>query len=175
MSAHVHPFLNDFWRDIWTVFGVVGTVATLFGLWVAIVQIRRTATAAEAARAAAERAEVEHRRALTRFVVATSHGLIREITHYVERQSWELASVKINDLADQIAIFRRTTEASPPELLRLVAEFRGWSVEFARLRAGEIQWSRRFRSSWSKSLLALASQIDRHLGPDLPSPPTGET
>ena len=175
MPSHVHPFLNDFWRDIWTIFGVAGTIATLVGLWVAIVQIRRTATAAEAARAAAERAAVEHRRAMSQFVIGSAHRLVREVTIYVENQSWPLAAVKIIDLADQIAIFSRTADAPGPELVQLAAEFRKWSFQFGRLEAGEIEWGKHYRQRWAKSLLAFSSQLDLYLGPDLPSQTTGNS
>ena len=111
----MQPFLTDFWRDVWTVFGVAGTAATLVGLWVAVVQIRRTATAAEAARVAAEdvRRVVQQRDALAAFSAAVA--MMDEIKRLHRVGAWAVLPERYSAVTRVLLDLRESNVALSPD------------------------------------------------------------
>jgi uncharacterized membrane protein len=115
------PLMSEGWRDAVSIASLVATVA---GLWYAIVQIRRAKSAANAAKEAADKALAESRRNYHRYAVANAHRFIKEAKIHVENKTWILAAFRLNDLADQVA----QLASEDPEWRQLADNLRKWEA-----------------------------------------------
>jgi hypothetical protein len=113
--------MSEGWRDA---VSITSLVATIVGLWYAIVQIRRTKSAANAAREAADKALAESRRSYHRYTLANAQRFIKEAKIHVENKTWALAAFRLNDLADQAA----QLVGEDPEWRLFANELREWEA-----------------------------------------------
>lgn len=144
-----------------TLFGAIGTVATLIGLWLTYRQSKEAQSAAQAARAAAEKAELECRRQSTAFFAASAHRILREAKMHVQHLNWEAAVMRVGDLADQLAQLENALGVDAHQAT-LVSDARGWESTFSRIASGEIKFTRASQIKWRKSSDEIAAKIDRH-------------
>lgn len=141
-------WLND-------VIGVLGLIIGIGGFGYTIYQVRKTKKAADAARAAATQTLDESRRRFTRFVASYAYRLLNDARTRVDSEKWELAALRVNDLADQVA----QLIPAEPELQTTVDELREFGQFFVK-KARETE--RRFaHQKWGNLLVRLQSQLDR--------------
>lgn len=155
--AMAAPLLPEGWRDV---LALASLVATLLGFAIAIWQIRKTKSAAEAARAAAKNTSAEVQKSYGHFTIGIAHRLITEVMSHVQKENWELASLRLNDLADQVVLL----VSSDPEWKNDSTQLRKWAdVCFRQLHADGTHTFD--RDKWSKYFLKFHSKIDIHFGP----------
>ncbi|MCI0642500.1 MAG: hypothetical protein L0Y72_16790 [Gemmataceae bacterium] len=149
-------WLNDWWRDALSVFGVTLTIG---GLLLAIWQIRRAVNAAEAAKLAAENALFESRKSFLRFVSALAHRFVNEINVHIENSTWQVASVRMDDLASQLMQLTHTEQ----ELHEAVRQLRHYSTACKGLTSGtRKRFPLKKRLSFSQGL---QDKIEKKLSP----------
>ncbi len=88
--------------------GIIGSVASLIGLPVAIWQIYKTRRAAEAAREASLQTQKVISRNLFISDVSTCVKHIEELKTFVRNENYQLALVRINDLVSQLMQIQET-------------------------------------------------------------------
>ena len=147
-------FLNPFWRDVWTVFGTVGVAATLVGLCLTWVQLRKTQTSTRAAADAARRS----RDAYDRLMLALAHRATSEAKLLVTQEQWLAASLKAADLADLLSQLSEQDE----ELRRLSGRMRGMSHSFARIAQRTLTFQG-LRTKWPEDLAAVETRLTQTL------------
>jgi hypothetical protein len=161
-----NPLLPDFLRDI---IAIASLVVTIIGFVIAFLQIRRTRSATEAARAAAENALAQSQRSYGHFTVAIAHRMISEIQSHVQKKNWEVGSLRLRDLADQIV----QLEGTETDWKKDATKLRKWAeICFRQLDAAEAQTFD--REKWSEFFLKLQSKIDSHFRPYLVNPEVGD-
>jgi hypothetical protein len=158
--------LDEFLRDLLSIAGVavsvLGTLATLLGLYYAILQIRKTASAAQAASEAAKNTLEESQRNFHNYAIANANRFVNEAKIHIENGHWERAAVRLNDLADQGAQLVSNDEGWADT----VAELRDWGNICLRLKKEEIK---RFPTAkWLLFLQDLQAKIDSRYGPFAP-------
>jgi len=153
--------LTDLWRDVVSILGFIVTTA---GLVYAILQIRKTKSAAEAAEAAARSALAESQRNFQRYAAGNAHRFINEAKLHVDRQEWEKAATRLNDLADQAAQLGDVDE----DWRQLADELRTWASICTRHAAGSK--AKFVRNKWTTFSVRLQAKIDRYHGPFTPLP-----
>src|SRR5947208_1895458 len=112
-------WLND-------VIAILGLVIGIGGFGYTIYQVMKTQRAAEAARAAAEKAVEESRKKLLAFFTGNAHRLTSEVRSYVQGTNWHAASLRANDLADELA----QLEIADGEWLERISELRMFAHSF---------------------------------------------
>ncbi len=148
--------LTDVWRDL---IALASAVLTVAGLVYAILQIRKTQSAAMAAKAAAEQARAESHRSFLAYAAANAHRFINETKLHVDHERWEMAAVRMNDLADQAA----RLVATDPEWTAFADELRKWAHTCTRHAAGELK--KFAKPKWITFSVRLQARIDGHFGP----------
>jgi hypothetical protein len=155
------PDRGDFYT-IWGFWvGIVGFILTLLGLGIAIWQVKeakrqakQAKSAAEAAREAADRAYAESRRYFQKLVASDSHHLVTRLRKCVTKKSWKFATLRANELSDQMGLFPDNS----PEMIQMIGDLREWAGRFARLASGELK---QFQANkWNGFLRLLQQQID---------------
>jgi len=153
----IAEFLTGFWRDLFTVFSVVGFLLTAIGVWLALKQMRRTTTAAEAAIVALN----ESKERYNRYVIAQSFRLLTETRVYVKNERWDTAAMRLGDVAELLI---QVAETDP-----IWADFanRLHSIEksFEKLERKESSISDSLRGKWHKLERELRTKIAENFGP----------
>jgi hypothetical protein len=147
---------TSFWGESIT---LVGFVATLLSLYYAIRQVRDAKSAAEAARSAAQEALVKSQQNYLRYVAANSHRYVNEVIIHVDHQAWQLATLRLSDLADQIS----QLASDDAEWKTFSDALRTWATTTKRLHTEDLK--RFARSKWEEFLLRLQAKIDSYYGP----------
>jgi hypothetical protein len=151
--------LTDFWRDV---VSLVGFLMTAAGLVYAILQIRKTKSAAEAAGEAARRALLESRLSFQRYAAGNAHRFANEAKMHVDRQEWDKAATRLNDLADQVAQLAHLNE----EWRQLTDNLRNWAATCTRHAAGVK--TRFAKNKWVEFAVVLQGKLDHYYGPFAP-------
>ena len=157
-------FLPSFLIDVFTLFGVLGTAATLIGLWLTYEQLKRTTKVAEAARDAALLAEVKDRQQFAGFVVGSCHRLVNEAKIFVDASRWELAAIRVADLADSFVQLGRSADVSISSCEDSIAQLREWESTFRKQSPGK-SLNPNSAKKWTAFLVLIQSQIDKTHGP----------
>jgi hypothetical protein len=152
--------LTDFWRDV---ISLVGFGLTAAGLVYAILQIRKTKSAAEAAEEAAKKAVIESQRNFQRYAAGNAHRYVHEAKGHVERQEWEKAATRLNDLADQVGQLAHMDD----EWRQMADALRMWAEDCTRHARGAK--SRFAKNKWAAFYLSLQAKIDLYYGPFAPT------
>jgi len=148
------PFLSDGWRDLITLTGLFATIVTVLAFILAIYQIRKIQSAAEASIQGEKNALTEIRKHYDRFAAANAHHLVRNVKVDVQKQQWDLAAIRLSDLADQLAQLVGTDESWRSFIDRL----RKWEASCHRLAVGKLK---RFSTDkWIEFTGSLQSKID---------------
>ncbi len=124
----------------------------------AIKQIWKTQSAADAALEAANRAVAESRGSFDRYVLSNTLRYFAEAKVYVESGLWSKASLRVSDLADQVAQLANS-DSSWNELLK---ELRNWSEVFGPSAGAIPQFSKR---KWASLARRFQVKIDEQHGP----------
>jgi hypothetical protein len=148
-------FLSEFWRDI---VSISSAIITVLGFYYAIRQIWMTQSAAAAALKAANQAVSESRRSFERYTIANALRYFAEAKLYINDSSWEKASLRLSDLAEQTA----QLAAMDPEWKNLTHELRQWSDTISRIPSQRIRFARK---KWSLFAIKLQGKIDERHGP----------
>jgi hypothetical protein len=147
------PLLSEAWRDIMAVGSLVVTVV---GFVLAIWQIRKTKSAALAARDAARHAYGENRDDFQRYVLACGMRFWTEAKIHVEAERWDLATIRLRDLADQVS----QLADSDPAWRDILAELRRLDTTI-----GANPMPKFSGKKWSMLMERLQTKIDAHYGP----------
>lgn len=124
-------------------------IAGIFGLLVALIQLWKTESAAQAAKQAAESVLRQHIENFQKFAAMFAHRFANEAQTHVENKHWDMAAVRLDDLADHLAALGAIDVAWQS----LVRETR----EFARSCHNKKLSVRK----WPKFLLKVKSMIDQ--------------
>ena len=151
--------LPDLWRDLVSLFGFV---ATLAGLWYAIRQIRLTKTAAVAAKEAALRAVEGSKSDFQRYAVANAQRFFHEAIIQVDIKAWDMASIRLHDLADQIAQLAKVDPESRQLWQALTETAREQATTMKRVAGNEIKPQHR---KWEAFKANVRRQFDVAHGP----------
>lgn len=92
--------LSPGWTDFFTAGGFAVAVV---GFAYTIYQVRKTKSAAEAAREAIREEQVHNRTAFQRYAASHANRLLALAIEYVDNESWEIAKIRVRDLAEYIA------------------------------------------------------------------------
>ncbi|MDX1968964.1 MAG: hypothetical protein SFV23_17445 [Planctomycetaceae bacterium] len=157
----LHPWMVDFA----TVFGVVGTIATLIGLALTWVQVRGAKKAAEAARDAALATAERARHEYVRFVISTCHRFVSEIKIYVQAEKYEAAAFRSADIAGQLILLRVANPELGDNFLDKIERLREWEQTFQQAAGAGQGLSKNSRAKWGPFHHSLASAIDNLHGP----------
>ena len=153
-------FLRQSSRDALAIGGAVGALITFVALCVAIWHIRRTASAAKASTEAAITAYEESRRSYTRHVITLMSQLLSEAQLLVSNGKWELAELRLRDIADHVLQLPDTDST-----WQLLAErLRGMQGSFERVRNNEIEFTVSLRGKWRKLGAELGAKLSEHTG-----------
>ena len=154
-------FLDSGWRDSLALIGVIGVILTALGVWFAYRQMKKTTSANEAATLAAVQALTESRRQYNRYVVGQASRILSEIRGHVRRQEWEVAGIRLIDLADltvQVA-------GDDPEWRLITEKLHTMESTFDRLHRREIGFTPGLRRKWDEAHRELRTKIAANYGP----------
>lgn len=157
-------FLSDHQRDAISLFGALGTIATLVGLYIAYIQLKRVRNAAERAQQAANEAAENSRRQFSRYTISNAHRFMHEATIYVDASAWKLAAIRLDDLADQAAQVAQALGQTDPEWEESVNDLRSWSAAFRRIDSGK-KFAPSQRNKWDEFAPTMQKRIDAYHGP----------
>lgn len=96
--------------------GIIGSVASLVGLYYAIKQINKTLEAAEAAKEAALKTRKVISRNLLLSDVSTCTRIIEEIKLFVRSEKYEPALIRVTDLVSQLIQIQEVSKSSSQTL-----------------------------------------------------------
>jgi len=157
--------LAPWFVDAATVFGVAGTFATLCGLYVTYRQARESRRAADAARDAAYTMDVENKRRFARFVLQQARGMAKEARVYCDSRNYQLAAVKVRDLAETVAQIGTTFDHYLPRWKEFADELRAWDDTFLRAAKEPGKFSRTSERKWLDFQREFHSELDAVAGP----------
>lgn len=157
--------LSNFARDLIGIAGLIGTVATLIGLWIAVRQIRQTKRIAEASQEAITTTLGQARTAFGQYVMSTSRRLLSEAKIFVDEKNWSRAALRLGDLAEQAAQLAHSVPADDADWAELAKEFRQWEGTCRKLEAKEVELAPNLTAKWHRFSRDAAGQFDRHHGP----------
>jgi cell division protein FtsL len=153
--------LDDTSRDVIAILGAVGVVLTAIGVLLAWWQMRKTTSANQAATKAALAAVNESRASYHRHVVAQMSRLLSESIVCMNGERWELAAMRLRDLADLIT----ETSSGDDEWMNLASDVHTMEHALTRISRGEIQYSRSLATKWHKLHQTLRTHITADLIP----------
>lgn len=96
--------------------GIIGSVASLVGIYYAIKQINKTLEAAEAAKEAALKTRKVISRNLLLSDVSTCTRIIEEIKLFVRSEKYEPALIRVTDLVSQLIQIQEVSKSSSQTL-----------------------------------------------------------
>ena len=164
MLAVFPAILDDYWRDWFTIAGLVvgclGLVATVVGLAYALRQIGLTKSAAEAAREAANAATTQNQRYFHRYAVHNADRFFKDVRHHVRIMNWEMAVQRLTDLAEQTAQIAQLDASLNDEWKRLTRAARKWSQTIKGIGDND-----KLRTKWNTFSLRIENAIDNYRGP----------
>lgn len=148
--------MNNFVNDEFVKWiGVIGSVASLIGLPVAIWQIYKTRRAAEAATNAALQTQRTISRNFLVFNISTCIKHTEEIKFYLLNEKYELATVRSNDLISQLIqiqeVLKVSDQAHQIDFLEILSELTSIRNNFGKKLIG---------SSVKISKIRIISQLD---------------
>lgn len=164
MSADAGFFTNTT-RDWIAVAGLIGTVATLIGLAIAVRQIRQTKKLAQVSKDAITSTLNQTRSAFGQYAMSTGRRLLSEAKIFVDEKNWSRASLRLGDLAEQAAQLAHSVPSSSQDWTDLASDFREWEVTYRKLNAGELEPGPSLTGKWHRFTREAAAQFDRHHGP----------
>lgn len=159
-SANV-GFLNGGWRDALALIGSAGFALTAVGVWLAYRQMQRTTNANQAATSAALKALDEGRKQYNRYVIAQASRLLSEIRVYVKRAEWDIAGLRLSDLADLMV----QVAGDDPEWGTMAERLHGMEGTFDRLQREDLPFSESLKGKWHKLQRELRTKIAQNYGP----------
>ena len=155
-------FLDDRWRDVLTVGGAIGVLLTLIGLCIAVRQLYKTQSATEAATEAALQSFNDSKDRYEKYVLSQANRLLSEAKRLVQLNQWQLAAVRLDDMADCVTQF-----AAADETWKGIADtLRNFSVQFERVANDELKPDG-VRRKWHKAQPKLSHKLGQHHGPFL--------
>ena len=161
-------FLNSYWRDVWTVVGVVGVILTAAGFVAGLValrlawrQVSEAVTAAQAAATAARATQAAN----DRLILSLANRVNAETRLLVSSERFEAAAMKCSDVADFLTLLTGRSDA----WRELADEVREMSEQFRRIGAGEIKYPATLQAKWSR--LSVRVGRDLSVGLAAPNPP----
>lgn len=113
--------------------GYLGTMATLVGVWLSFVQIRRTKSATEATRAAVDSTLRQVSSDFGRYATATAKRHLSDAKQSVDNGDWRRAALRCSDLAEQVTFLSKGVDP----WLEFAKNLRQWEMSFGKVRAGE--------------------------------------
>ena len=175
VSLWTNSFLNEFWQDMFSAAGLLGTAATLVALVVAIKQLRKSKSAFEAAAEAAKSESDLAKQNYADYVVSNAKMYLRELELHVAGAKWARASSRANDLADMFAQITVGADDPAKDELRLVTSTRGWVQTFSLIESGELDWDDGLRKKWASQVRSCYSTVDGKFGPFKSEVANGDT
>lgn len=157
--------LSQWFVDFTVIFGVVGTAATLLGLWLTWQQVQETKKAAEAARDAALATAAADRNEFARFAITGCHRLIGEAKLYVDLRQYDLAALRSADLADQMASVGRSAPNLLPGWESRVETLRNWEGTLKSAALNQTPLRDNSVKKWREFVRQLYATIDPVHGP----------
>lgn len=141
------------------VVGILGLVIGVLGFGYTIYQVHKVETAALAAERAAAATLIESRKSFRRFLAASAHRILAEVRVSVDGESWQIASLRANDLADLLGQF--------PELVNEAVGMANRLREFGQVFAAKQRdpAKRHAPRKWDVLLRQLHQFIDRAQAP----------
>jgi hypothetical protein len=148
------------WRDV---INLVGFSITIASLWLAFRQIRKTTTAAEAARDAAERMLRQNREQYRRYVASNLRRYLAELRMLVDREVWDRAASRFDDLAEQLSqLGAASRESDLAASAEATTAARQWAITCRRM---IFRKSRFARTKFDNYIQQLHGTIDAYCGP----------
>lgn len=164
MALAIAGFLPAWLIDTATVFGVGGTVATLYGLYLTWRQVLLTKQAAEAARDAAVESERRMRRQYLVYLVSDSHRSLSEIVIHVDHEDWRSAALRMSDLAEKMGVLGQMRGTAAFPAVKIARELRNWPKAAGRKTTH--QESAAFSNAkWEAFVQRLQQLFDEYRGP----------
>ena len=156
-------FLTDAWRDLITVVGFIGTLATLVGLSIAVVQVLKTKRATEAAQAAMSGTLQQAKSAVGQYAMSSGRRLLSEAKLFFEAGNWSGTALRLGDLAEQAAQLAQSDPSNAAQWDSLRSRFREWETTCLRLDKGELRGSQ--MAKWYRFTRDAAALFDSDHGP----------
>ena len=152
--------LNNTWRDMLALIGVVGFVLTAIGVWLAWAQMRRTATAAKAATDAAIAAFDESRARYNQQTTGHIVALLDEMKVNIRMENWSLAIVRVGDITKLILGLTHGNRLWVDFAKRLQTT----ETSFGRIARKRIMFSDHLSGKWNKLDHEIRTQIALQYG-----------
>jgi hypothetical protein len=153
--------LNDTARDVIAILGAVGVVLTAIGVFLTWLQIKKTISANEAATRAALDSIGESRVSYHRHVLSQMSRLFSESIVCVNGEQWQLAAVRLRDLADLMT----ETATNDDQWMKLAIDVQSMEQSLTRIGKGEIQYTKGLRGKWHKLQQTIRTRITADLIP----------
>ena len=153
--------LDDITRDVIAILGAIGVVLTAIGVLLAWWQMRMTTSANQAATKAALQAMDESRASYYRHVVGQMSRMLSEAIICVNGEQWQLAAVRLRDLADLMT----ETSGRDDEWMKLALDLHTIEQALTRIGRNEIQYTQRLANKWHKLQQTLRTRITADLIP----------
>ena len=125
--------LSGFWLSL------AGVAVSAIGLGATYYQVRKARKSADAAREAAESTRRESHAGFRRYLAATVHRQLAEVTTFVNSTRWELAALRCEDIG---AIVAQLTGVEVADEYRYFARLFREKMEAENRRVGLVRWSK---------------------------------
>ncbi len=150
------PLFTEFWSDL---LSVASVLIGLIGFCYTILQLWKTKIAADAARDAADKAVTESQKLFQRYALENAFRFLAETKIHVDHSSWDKASMRLSDVAEQVAQLAQID----PDWEQLTSELREWEATLRRM-AGTSR-SRFATTKWRDFMARLHRKVDETRGP----------
>lgn len=157
--------LSNTARDCVAIFGVIGTLAGLVGLAVAITQLIKTRSAIVAAANAVKQTRDESVRLYRQHTIDNALRSIHELNTLINAKHWLLAEARASDLADFLIQLSHLDEYSNQVCVTKATSIRQWQLTFRRLSTGDSNWSNSTERKWHSDYLECLEITDNHRSP----------
>jgi hypothetical protein len=155
-----HGFLKPHQTDVLALVGGIGSILTAIGVLLAVWQMYRTTSANRAATEAAIAALNTSRRQYDRYVIHHASRIVAEARLFVQHDDFNIAAVRLQDLAELIT----QVSGADQEWDGLALRLRQMQHSFNRIGKGEIKFPS-VRSKWVELEQAVGQKLGTQIGP----------
>jgi hypothetical protein len=144
---------------------LVGTLATLAGLVLTLLQVRKTKTAAEAAKKAVDETLDRLRAATGQYAVSMAKRRLIQVRELADNKNWMGVASRLDELAESTAQLAQTFPAASEAWMSEVGQVHEWSATFARHASRSTGPKAKELEKWTAFATAMATKFDRIHGP----------
>jgi hypothetical protein len=152
-------------QEIISIVGAGGTILTVIGLAIAIIQLRRTKNSIAAATEASRSANEDSKSKYFEYIISNTRLLMRDLESATDDRNWARGALRATDLADHFAQIVRVVSYTQNSDAKIISDMRDWSRTFQRLEREELRWEDSLEKKWSYQIRRCYAIVDSNFGP----------